>query len=441
MSDERPARRGWLAGLARVLPDLSAWRASRDFRLLVASGSITMLGSFVTLVAVPVQIKQLTDSFVAVGLVGAVEAVPMVLCGLYGGALADAVDRRRLVVACEFGLLSCSATLLVNALLPSPMVWPLYLVAAVAAGVDSLQRPSLEALIPRYVPHAMLPGAASLSALRWQVGAIAGPAVGGVLVSAWGPATAYGVDVLSFALSALLLFRLRPAPAAEDAEPAGLASITAGLRYAARRPDLLGTYLVDVVAMLVAMPQALFPFLADRLGAPWAMGMLYSAIAVGSLLGSVTSGWTSRVHRHGMAVAVAAAGWGAGIALAGVVDNLGLVLVCLMAAGAADMISGLFRSVIWNQSIPDQLRGRLAGIELLSYMIGPMVGNARAGLTAQLFGLRTAIAGGGLACVAAVAGVTALLPSLRRYDDRTNEHVVAERERRAALAESERSSP
>ncbi|SHE58331.1 MFS transporter [Streptoalloteichus hindustanus] len=431
----------WLARLAGLLPDVSAWRASRDFRLLVGSGTITMLGSFVTLVAVPVQIKQLTDSFVAVGLVGAVEAVPMILFGLYGGALADAIDRRRLVVLCEVGLLLCSGGLLVNALLPSPAIWPLFVIAAATAALDSLQRPSLEALVPRYVPHAMLPGAVSLSALRWQVGAILGPALGGVLVSTWGPGTAYAVDLVSFALSAWLLSRMRPAPAADGAERAGLSSIAAGLRYAARRRDLLGTYLVDVVAMLLAMPQALFPFLADRLGAPWALGLLYSAIAVGSLLGSLTSGWTSRVHRHGMAVAVAAVAWGGGIALAGVVDNVWLVLVCLMAAGAADMISGLFRTVIWNQSIPDQLRGRLAGIELLSYMIGPMVGNARAGVTAQLFGLRTAIAGGGLACVAAVAGVTALLPSLRRYDDRTNEHVVAERERRAARAAADESSP
>lgn len=419
--------------------DISPLRASRDFRLLLGSGVITMFGSFITYVAVPVQIKELTGSYLAVGLVTAVEFIPMVVFGLYGGALADAVDRKRMVVLCEVGMLVASVGLLVNALLPSPVLWPLYVIAAVVATLDSLQRPSLDALLPRYVPHQMLAAASALSAFRWSLGAILGPMLGGLIIVAGGVAWAYAVDVATFGLSLLLLVRMRRSPAPAEAVPAGLRSIVAALRYAAGRKDLLGTYLVDIVAMLLAMPVALYPFLADELDAPWALGLLYSSGAVGSLIASGTSGWTSHVHRHGGAIALAAGTWGAAVGLAGLAIGMGeaalpVVLVCLTVAGAADMISGVFRETVWNQSIPDHLRGRLAGIELLSYSTGPMLGNARAGLMAQVGGTRFSIGIGGLLCVGAVALTAALMPTFRRYDARTDEHVLAERARRAAAS-------
>ncbi len=424
---------------SRMRLDISPLRASRDFRLLLGSGVITMLGSFITYVAVPVQIKELTGSYLAVGLVTAVEFIPMVVFGLYGGALADAVDRKRMVVLCEVGMLVASAGLLVNALLPSPALWPLYLIAAVVATLDSLQRPSLDGLMPRYVPHQMLAAASALSAFRWSLGAILGPVFGGLIIVAGGVAWAYAVDVVTFGLSLLLLVRMRWSPAPPEAARPGLRSILEGLRYAAGRKDLLGTYLVDIVAMLLAMPMALYPFLADELDAPWALGLLYSSGAVGSLIASATSGWASHVHRHGLAIALAAVTWGAAVGLAGLALGAGtaalpIVLLCLTVAGAADMISGVFRETVWNQSIPDHLRGRLAGIELLSYSTGPMLGNARAGLMAQVGGTRFSIGVGGLLCVGAVAITATLLPTFLRYDARTDEHVLAERTRRAAVS-------
>jgi MFS family permease len=424
----------------RLWLDLAPWHASRDFRYLLCSGTITMIGTFATLVAVPVQVKQLTGSYVAVGLVAAAEFVPMVVFGLYGGALADAIDRRRMVVLTEVGLLCCSAVLLVNALLPQPKLWPLYVVAAVVAAVDSLQRPSLDGLIVRYVPHEMMAAAAGMSAVRWNIGAIVGPALGGLVVAAADVQAAYAVDCATFLLSVPLLLRMTPAPSRPDAERAGFASIAAGLRYAAGRRDLLGTYLVDVAAMVFAMPQALFPFLADQMDAPWALGLFFSAGAVGSAVAALTSGWTGHVHRHGLGVILAAAGWGAAIALAGVGGSVAVVLGCLALAGAADMISGVFRSTIWNQSIPDELRGRLSGIELLSYSSGPMLGNARAGLVAQLGGARFSIVSGGLACVGAVGALAAGLRAFRRYDASTDPYVAAERAERAERARRERSS-
>ncbi|MEU7857804.1 MFS transporter [Nonomuraea sp. NPDC049141] len=417
--------------LRGLVPDLGPLRDSRDYRLLMASGVITMFGTFITVVAVPYQMKELTGSYVAVGLVSLAEFVPMVVCGLWGGAIADALDRRTVILLSELGLMVTSGLLMVNSLLPHPQIWVLYVVGALAMGIACLQRPSLEALIPQVVRHDQLSAAAVLASLRWNLGAIVAPALGGLLVTAFGTAVAYGVDTVSFVLSLVLLWRIRAVPPAEDAAPASLSSLVEGVRYAAGRGDLVGTYLVDIAAMLFAMSTALFPFLADELGAPQALGLLYSAGAVGSLVASLTGGWTARVHRQGMGVIIAATLWGAAMALAAAIPNVWAIFFCLALAGAADMISGIFRMTMWNQTIPNELRGRLAGIELLSYASGPMLGNARAGLMAQLGGARFSLGAGGVLCVAAVAGLAAMLPKFRRYDSRTDEHALAEKARRA----------
>jgi MFS family permease len=411
--------------------DTRPWRTSRDFRLLVSSGSVSMIGSFVTYVAVPFQIKELTGSYVAVGLIGAAEIVPLVVFGLYGGALADAVDRRRMVLLSEAAMCLLSCVLLVNALVPRPQLWPIYLVAGLVAALDGLQRPSLDALIPRIVAHDQLAAASALSTLRWNVGQILGPAFGGLLVASAGVAVAYAVDVVSFLASLAAMAMMRASPPPLGAQRPSLRGIVAGLRYACSRQELLGTYLVDMAAMFFAMPVALYPFVADELDAPWALGLLYSAGAVGSLLATLTSGWTSHVHRHGRAVAYAAAGWGLAIALFGLTRNIWVALACLTAAGAADMVSGIFRSTIWNQTIPDELRGRLAGIELLSYSTGPILGQARAGGMAALTSVRASLWSGGLLCVAAVGLLAVALPRFVAYDSRTNPHAVRMRELQA----------
>lgn len=416
--------------------DLGPLRDSRDYRLLMGSGVITMFGTFISLVAVPYQIWQITGSYLAVGAVSLAEFVPMVVCGLWGGAIADALDRRRVILLSEIGLTVTSAMLMVNAMLPDPQVWLIYLVGALSAGLASLQRPSLEAMIPQVVRHDQLGAAAVLASLRWNIGAIAAPALGGVLVTVYGPATAYGIDMVSFLLSLVLLWRIRAVPPPEDAAPASLKAVAEGVRYAASRPDLLGTYLVDIAAMVFAMSTALYPALAEEMGAPEATGLLYTAGAVGSLIASLTGAWTARVQRQGLGVIVAACLWGAAVALAALVPNIWWVFTFLALAGAADMASGIFRMTMWNQTIPDELRGRLAGIELLSYASGPMVGNARAGLMAQLGGSRFALGAGGMICVAAVLALAGLLPKFRRYDARTDEHALAGKARReAALAD------
>jgi MFS family permease len=342
-----------------------------------------------------------------------------------------------MVLVTEVAMLVLAVVLLVNALLPSPQLWLLYVVAMLLAAADGLQRPSLEAIVPRVVAHDELAAAGALISLRWQLGGIVGPALGGLLVAAFGVWSAYAFDALTFLVSAMALWRLRAIPPGEAAEPASLRRIAEGMRYAWSRKDLLGTYAIDLLAMTLAFPYALFPFLAEDLGAPWALGLLYSAGAVGSLLATATSGWTSHVHRHGRAVVFAAIGWGLAIAGAGLAREVWLVLLMLGLAGAADMVSGLFRMLIWNQTIPDELRGRMAGIELLSYSIGPTLGQVRASGVAQLTSLRVSIVSGGLLCAVGGAALAAALPSLWRYDARTDPNAVRERTVRAARAAAE----
>lgn len=302
-------------------------RSGGDFRLLWIQGLVTYFGSFMAMIALPLQIKELTGSPLAVGVMGAVELVPLVVFGLYGGALADAADRRKVILATEAGLGLLAVVLLVNSAMPAPMLWPLYVVAAGVSALAGLQRPALDSLMARIVPHEQLTAAAALNSLRWQFGAITGPAVAGVTVAYAGHATAYAVTVVTFAVSALLCLRLSPAPPARDNTKPSLRGIVEGAKYAWSRPVLLGTYAVDMAAMFFAFPNAIFPFLADDLHADWSLGLMYAADSVGSLVLGLTSGWTSRVRRHGLFVVFGAAVWGLAIAAAA------LVRQCVAGAG------------------------------------------------------------------------------------------------------------
>lgn len=417
---------------SRFAIDLTPLTKYPDFRNLWASGLITYLGSMITYVAVPFQIKEMTNSYIAVGISGVVEIVPLILFGLYGGVLADYVDRKKMVWATEFASLVLVAILLVNSFLPNPNLILIYVVIGLFAAVNGLQRPSADAILPRLVGHADLPAASALMSLRWQLGVIIGPTIGGILISSFSISVGYIADIATFLISLAFLARVRNVPASPEAEKPSLAGLIEGVRYAFRRQDLLGTYLIDLAAMFFAMPIALFPFWADQLGAPWALGFLYAAGTVGSVVVTLTSGWTKHYHFHGRAVIWAAIGWGGAIALAGLSNSLILVLLFLALAGAADMVSALFRGTIWNQTIPDELRGRLAGIELLSYSIGPLAGQMRAASMAAVTTLNFSVTFGGVLCILSVAILAIFLPKFRKYDAETNEFAVQMRKIRAA---------
>ena len=425
---------------ARFAIDLTPLTKYPDFRNLWASGLITYLGSMITYVAVPFQIKEMTNSYIAVGLSGVVEIVPLILFGLYGGVLADYVDRKKMVWATEFASLFLVAILLVNSFLPDPHLVLIYVVIGLFAAVNGLQRPSADAILPRLVGHADLPAASALMSLRWQLGVIIGPTIGGILISTFSISVGYAFDVATFVLSLLLLLKVGNVPSSKDAQKPSLASLWEGVQYAFGRPDLLGTYFIDLTAMFFAFPNALFPFWADQLGVPWALGLFYAAGTVGAVAITLTSKWTTTYRFHGRAVIWGALGWGAAIALAGISNSLILVLIFLAAAGAADMVSALFRGNIWNQTIPDEYRGRLAGIELLSYSVGPLAGQMRAAGMASVTSLSFSVTSGGVICMAIVGILGIFMVKFRKYDVETNEFAVAQRlKREKATSEGENS--
>ena len=408
--------------------DLTPLRKYRDFRLIFTAGLFSYFGSMITFVALPFQIKELTGSYWMVGLIGAVEIIPLIIFGLYGGVLADHVDRKKMIWLTEFGTLVATFILFLNALRDEPSVVLIFIIAAIFAALSGLKRPSQEAILPRLVNHGDLPSASALMSLRWQFGGIVGPAVGGILVATYGAQTGYLVDCGTFIISLALLARIKNVPPLTTRTAPSIESLMEGIRYAFSRRDLLGTYVVDLAAMFLAMPMALFPFWADAVGAPWALGLFYSSITAGAVIVTLLSGWMRNYPHHGKAVVFGALGWGVAIVIAGTTDSLPIVIASLVIAGAFDQVSAMFRSFIWNQSIPDELRGRLAGIEMLSYLLGPLGGQARAGGMAAMTSLRTSIIGGGLLCIGFVAAIASLMPQFRNYDVRTNEFAVKEAE-------------
>ena len=407
------ALRGRLRGIAI---DVTPLRRHRDFRLLTAGQGITFLGSMVTYVALPYQAYQLSHSSLVVGLLGVAELCPLLVAAFLGGALADAKDRRRMLQLTELSFAAGTGVLCINALLPSPQLWVLFVVSAVMAAVDGLQRPSLEALTPRLVDREEIPAAAAIGTLRGTVSMIVGPALGGLLIAVAGLPLTYLFDIATFLISLVMLSLMRAAPPPVENASVSLHGIVEGIRYAAARPVLLGTYGVDIVAMFFGMPSAVFPAFAHEFGGAGVLGLMYTALAVGSFAATLTSGWAARVRRQGAAICLAAAGWGLAIAGAGLAPNLALVLAGLALAGAADTVSGIFRSTVWNETIPDALRGRLAGIEQVSYSTGPLLGNVESGVAASLVGVRAAIVSGGVLCVVGVAVAVVLLPTFWRYD-------------------------
>ena len=324
-------KRGWLH-LATI--DITPLRRHRDFRLLFIGRLVSFFGSMITVVAVPYQVYQLSHSVLLVGALGLVELAALIGFAMLGGALADAADRRSMVLLSEVGLMIGSLLLAGNSTLSAPLLWPIFAIAALQGAFDALQRPSLDALLPRLVDRDELPAAAALGSVRGTLGMIAGPALAGVLVAVAGLPVTYLVDVGTFVVGLICLALMRAVPPPVDAERPSIRRVLEGIRYARSRPELIGTYVVDIVAMLFGMPMALFPAIAQGLGGPSVLGLLYAAPAVGSFIFAATSGWTRRVHRHGMGVIVAATLWGVAIIGFGIVPGLIGALVFLALAGA-----------------------------------------------------------------------------------------------------------
>ena len=423
--------------MAKYAIDLAPLKKSKDFSLLWAAGLVSYFGSMITYVAVPFQVKELTNSYVAVAISGLVEILPLVIFGLYGGVLADALDRKKLIWVTEAMSLIFTGALLVNSLLDSPSLVLIYIVSGLFAATSGLRQPAMQAALPRLVDHEDMPAAAALMSLRWQTGVIIGPALGGILISTYSVAVGYAADIGTFIISLALIAMMRKIPPSKEAEKPSLSGLIDGIKYAFGRKDLLGTYAIDLAAMFFAMPTALIPFWADQLKAPWALGLLYASMTVGSIIVTLTSGWIKNVHFYGKAIMWAAIGWGLAIALSGATNSLWLVLLFLTLAGASDMVSALFRSAMWNQTIPDNFRGRLAGIELLSYSLGPLAGQMRAASMAAVTTLSISVTSGGIMCVVTVGFFAFLLPQFRKFDIRTSTFALENQK----IAEKLRTNP
>ncbi len=417
--------------------DVAPLRASKEFRRLYIASAVTALGTQATYVTMPYQLKELTHSPLQVGALGLAELVPLVFCGLYGGILADRMNRRRLIITMEALLMLTTALIFANALLGHPSIVILYVTAFFNAAVSSLQRPSIAALNQSFVPHDLQRSASTLQMISGTTASIIGPVTGGLAAVALGAQFVYGANLLTFCASLILLSRLSRQDTPVVSDQSDRAAFRAGLDFLRSRPDIIGTYVIDLVAMVVAFPVAMLPFVASRFHETYALSLLYGAMPVGALVASVTSGWSTRVHHYGRAVVAAAITWGLGIAVFGFSSSLTLALIGLVVAGGADALSAVFRATMWNESIRPDIRGRMAGMEMISYSIGPTAGQFRAGLMAAWTSLRFSLTAGGLGCSAAVAGVACALPSLWRFDVRTDVHVAEVRELRSAEASNE----
>lgn len=384
-----------------MLMNLDPFLKNKNYRLLYLGQFISFMGSMMTYMAIPYQLYQITHSSFQVGLIGVVQFVPLLVFSLLGGAYADSFDRKKMLVASELILSVLCLLLLFNASLTSPQSWVIYLCAAVASGVNGFHRPAMEALTPQIVSKDQLTSVAALNSFKFSVSAILGPTLSGLMIASGDIRWAYGFDFLSFFVSVFCLLQVQAPPFQKSHEAAKnkISSILEGIQYARKRPELMGTYFVDVIAMIFAMPMALYPAMAEEWGGATAAGWLYAALPTGALVVSILSGWTKEVSRHGAAVIVAALFWGVAIVFLAFAPNLYVAFFCLVLAGGFDMVSAIFRSTIWNETIPQNYRGRLAGMEMLSYMSGPMIGNARAGYVASISSKFTSILSGGILCV------------------------------------------
>lgn len=417
-----------------MLLDITPLKISRDYRLLFFGQLISFFGTMMTFIVVPVQMYQMTESSLYVGLLGAAEFVPMFFLAFIGGAMADSFDRRKMLRLTEVGQTITTAILLGNAMLPNPQVWVLFVAVAIHAGLTGLQRPSFEALIPKIVPLEYMPAVASLNSIRFEFGFILAPILGGVIIAKYGAVWAYAIDLATFAASLTAVWLIRAIPPPPDADRPSFESVKKGFRYAMSRQELLGTYIVDINAMFFGMPKALFPALAVAFGAASSVGLFYSALAVGALIATFTSGWAQWVQKHGLMVTLAAGGWGVAITLFGFSNSLYLALFFLVLAGYCDMISGIFRMTIWNQTVPDHLRGRLAGIEMISFMTGPMLGDAESGVVAYFTDVKTSVISGGILTVIGTIILAILLPKFIKYEGQEG---IRRKEQEEKLREAE----
>lgn len=405
-------------GTARSIAlDVSPLTQSPAYRALWLGQIVSLMGTQMRYVAVAYQVFIITDSTVAVGLIGLVEVVPLIVFSIIGGAVADRVERKGLVAKAQIGSILAAAGLALVSFLGRPSLWWIYGLTAIASAVNGFDRPARTAMIPQLVPEGKLPAAMVLRQVVFQVTQIVGPAVGGLMLASFDFGWVYVIDAVTY-VAALIALRWVPEmqPVGERSSP--LESIREGLRFSFKTPLLLSIFSIDLVAMIFGMPRAVFPELARdtfHMGAE-GLGLLYAATSAGALVGAITTGWVGRIHRQGLAVFLSVLAWGSAITLAGLsLWSFALTLVFLAVAGWADVLSAVFRGTMLQESTPDALRGRVSAINIMVVTGGPRLGDVEAGLVAGAFSVPVSVVVGGVACLVGSAAIWTGFPSLRRY--------------------------
>jgi MFS family permease len=408
---------GRLSLVGRLAVDVTPLRTSPGFRRLWLSQAIAYVAWRMMLVLVPVQVYRLTGSTLDVGLLALTQFVPLVVLTVVGGAIADSRDRRTVLLLSNAGIAVATAAFVAVSIPERTNVGVVFVLGFLAWSSFSLGSGAVRSLTPRLVPLDQLPAAAALNGLYNNLGLVVGPAIAGVLIGSVGLAATYGISLAGILFATATVRRVPRIPPSEGAPSLTFGAIVDGFRYVGTQQLVLGFFLIDSLAMLFGMPNALFPALAQHVFRdPASVGYLFAAPAVGAFLISLFSGWAVRVRRQGVAIVVSASGWGVAIVAFGLTRTLWLGLALLGLAGAADQVSAIFRSTIVYTVTPDHMRGRLGGIEFAQVASTPSLGNFEAGVVAQLTSLRFSIVSGGIACVLATLGVAAFLPALRRYD-------------------------
>jgi MFS family permease len=404
--------------VSRFVVDITPLRRYRHFRRLWSGQVVSGLGSQLTLVAVSFQAYALTRSTLVVGLIGLAQLVPLLAGALWGGTLADAMDRRRVLLLTQVAMATAVGGLVLNASLSHPAVWPLFVCTAASAGFQGVDWPARRAALPMLVDAKDVTAAIALQTSIQQLALVAGPALAGVLIATIGLSAVYGIDVATFSVALVAAALLPGLVPSGGGTPMGLRSMTEGFRHLRTERLLSATYWIDLNAMIFGMPRAVFPALGVGLfgGGAGVVGLLYAAPGAGALLGSLFTGWCSRVRHQGRAIAACVVVWGTTIGVFGVIPVLWIGLTLLALAGAADVVSAVFRQAVQQRAVPEHLQGRLSGTFFAVVAGGPRLGDAEAGVAAAIGGPQFAVWSGGLACVVGVAVLLWRVPQLWRDD-------------------------
>lgn len=401
----------------RLLVDVTPLKESVEYRWLYSGMAFAWFGRQLTVVAVPYQLYDLTQSTLAVGLLGVAQFVPLLATSLIGGAIADAVDRKRLLVLSQIALALTALGLMWNSLADVPLVWPLYVLGGINAGIAAVDSPTRAAALPGIVGRKLLTSALALNQTLGNVAKAVGPALGGVAIAIAGLPATFALESTLFVVAALFMAPLPQLRPVGGGRKAGVASIMEGLHFLRDRRLLLATFAVDLNATVFGMPRALFPAIGTDIlaGGAGVVGLLYAAPGTGALLGAVTSGWVPRVVRQGRAVIIAVILWGLALTVFGFTSSVTIAVVALAVAGAADVISAIFRNTILQLSVPDSLRGRLSGVHIAVVSGGPRLGDLEAGAVAALTSVRFSVVSGGIGCVLGALLIKRWMPELDRY--------------------------